>query len=513
MNIIKYISIGLWSSLVLFSCYEDKGNYDYHQLDAVVIDTTGLGIQGSYSISRFDTLSIKPKVYYNGELVNTENPQFPELAFSWTMYQQGYDYPVYDGDTLSTRIEFEEQITQAEINWELLFTVLNTHTRVKEFMKFSVKVNASLSEGWMVLYERDGATDVGLIVSKEIAPNVLNERVLLDIYSASNAGALEGQPVNLVYSMPVQPYEVFVVSDRDVARVSPITFVATARFHDGLFWSTPPTARPSFFSAFSTRCELLLNDNKIHIVSYMTMGSNRTNAFLGDPCIGSYGTLAGWAATSISSSYEGVFYDQTNKRFVYIPSSGSEVTRFPAQHSLAAFDCDNVGKTFVLADFGRNRYEYVVTKDEANHYYLLLANFTGDRDKVGVGEFLMDECPDIANISSVTAGYKGEIFYYAAGARVYLYDYRLTNTARSVWTAPAGETVTSITLQKYYYGEASNLPVNDCEIIYIATYNESTRNGTVYQLPVNPSNGEMDTSQQKAYTGFGKVKTMGWKRQ
>ena len=116
-------------------------------------------------------------------------------------------------------------------------------------------------------------------------------------------------------------------------------------------------------------------------------------------------------------------------------------------------------------------------------------------------------------ITSVTAGYKGEIFYYAAGNGVYLYDYKVSNASGDpVWEAPDGETVTCVRLQKYQgTGLMVKVPVNDCEILYIATYNESTGNGTVYQLKVNPSSGVVDKSSQKEFSGFGKIKDMGWK--
>ena len=507
MKQIKWIGAGMIACIMMYACYEDKGNYDYLKLPETRIDVAG--IQESYSISRFDNLSIRPKVYYKGELVNADNPQFPELKFIWTAYQAGYDYPVVDGDTLAKQINLNLDVSLSEITWTFLFTVYNATTDVKEFAKFSVKVNASLSEGWMVLYERDGTTDVGLIVNEAIAPAVQRDRAVLDIYSASNTPML-GKPVAIQHAISGTPYEVFVVSDQDMSRVSPLTFQTTATYED-LFWAAPTVRRLQFFSAFSTRRELLLNDNKIHIVSFMTMGSNRTSVFLSDPFLGSYGTLAPWAATSIASNYEGAFYDQTKKAFVFIASYGTEVTSFPDQSTEMAFDCNNVGKEFIMSDYGRNRYEYVVTKDNSNKYYLLLANFIGDRDRIGVGQYPMDICPDISKLTAVAAGYKGEIFYYSTDNKVYQFDY-MGNTVSDRWSAPAGETITAVVLQKFYYGELSNRPINDCEVIYIATYNESTKNGTVYQLWVDPSSGAIKKETEKSYTGFGKVKTMAWKR-
>ena len=55
------------------------------------------------------------------------------------------------------------------------------------------------------------------------------------------------------------------------------------------------------------------------------------------------------------------------------------------------------------------------------------------------------------------------------------------------------------------------IPVNDCEVLYVATYNEKEGNGTVYQFMVDPSSGAVDKGSLLSLSGFGKIKDMGWK--
>jgi len=59
---------------------------------------------------------------------------------------------------------------------------------------------------------------------------------------------------------------------------------------------------------------------------------------------------------------------------------------------------------------------------------------------------------------------------------------------------------------------SGNKPVNDCEVIYIATA-DIAGEGVVYQLRVDPSSGVVDKSSEKSYDGFGRVMDMGWKKQ
>lgn len=61
MDMLKYILLTVVTCLSLWGCYDDKGNYDYHDLDEIVIDSTGAGILANYSVNRLDVLDISHK--------------------------------------------------------------------------------------------------------------------------------------------------------------------------------------------------------------------------------------------------------------------------------------------------------------------------------------------------------------------------------------------------------------------------------------------------------------------
>lgn len=90
-------------------------------------------------------------------------------------------------------------------------------------MKFNLKVHAGLSEGWMVLYERNGKTDVGLIANDLVSPDVIQEKITLDVYSSLNGEAMNGARVRVVYSMSTKPEVVYLVSDQEIMGVDPVS--------------------------------------------------------------------------------------------------------------------------------------------------------------------------------------------------------------------------------------------------------------------------------------------------
>jgi len=512
-KILNFLSL-LIGIVFLTSCAKDKGNYEYKTLDEVTIDVEGVAT--SYSLLRFDTLRIQPKVTYKGELVDPAKPQFPELQFSWEMYPSQTYRDVVERHALASTAMLKAAMSQRELSWELLFTVTNTNTGVKTFSKFAVAITPALAEGWMVLYERNGNTDVGIIANNEISKAQTVEKLFMDVYSASNGGPLKGTPGSLILSSAnLAARRIYVQSSEEVAMVGLNTFAKVYDFNQGIFWAKPSVATPSLVRATEARKEFLVNNNRVHSIDYTVIVQGE-RAF-SDAFGGTYGTLAPWMSTStIGTTFDAIFYDQTNKKFMKIATRGSELIPIAtAQLPTAPFDVNNVGMELLMGDMGWNNYEYIVMKDNANKHWLMSVNFrAGESNAIGRAKYDMSVCPEVANINSVTAGYLGEIFYY--GANNHLYQFKYTqNTAEQLWQAPAGEVITNIALQKYYYtNRAQGVlfdPKNLCKILYIATYNETTKIGTVYQIGVNQTNGSIITGTEKKYTGFGKIKAMAWK--
>lgn len=510
----RFIFLLLLSVGMISSCSKDKGNYDYQILDQVAIDVTG--IPASFSMLRFDYLDIKPVVTYKGQVVNAANPQFPELAFSWEMYPTQAFREVNEKHTLSKNLNLHYQLTEKEITWEVLFTVTNTNTGVKAFAKFNSTITPALSEGWMVLYEKNGNSDVGLITNNEISKAATSEKLFLDLYAASNGAALPGLPGSIMYTKSGFPtlVSLYIQTSKDIANVNTSTFQKLATSDKGIFWTVPATITPSLINATETRKDILINNNKLHMIDYTVIAPG-DRAF-GDAMGGSYGKLAAWMPYSLAAAFDAIVYDQTAKKFLKVITRGSEVVPIAtAQSANAAFDVNNVGLEFVMGDMGWNNWEHMVMKNDAGKYYLLTANFKeGETALIGKGKYDMSTCPEISAVNSVTAGVFGEIFYY--GANNHLYQFKYTpGLTDLLWTAPANEQVTNIALQKYMNtNRASGVlydPKNFCKILYVATYNEGTKVGSVYQMEVNVTNGAIIPGTEKKYTGFGKVKAMAWK--
>lgn len=146
--------------------------------------------------------------------------------------------------------------------------------------------------------------------------------------------------------------------------------------------------------------------------------------------------------------------------------------------------------------------------------FIAEANFTS-----GVNPYLaltwedVSDSPEIQNATTFAVNTTGRYAYYGAGNKVYNVAYESHNT-EVAWQAPdANEVVTCVRTQKNYYMMMQMAMVqNPGMVVHIATWNEATRTGKLYEYMINPASGKIMTEgEQYEYVVPGKVKDMCWK--
>ena len=520
-NLISRIAkLGLLLGLLItqFSCFKDLGNYDYKELDKVVIDTANLGMLNQYSVSRYENLTLEPAVYFNGTRV-TDASDVP-IDYYWTIGIAGTGAGIiYRLDTLATTIKLDVPILQPAGPWTLMLIAKHRETQVETYLKFAVAIEESITDGWMVLYEREGDTDIGLIANNRIKKGYTEgtERLFLDAYSSSNGERLKGKPVSFKHSIGGIGFagggDIIVASENDAVVVN-LTFTKLFDFQE-LFWTTPGGGKNLKFwksggPGSAAGGEVMINNNKVH----RYVGGNRNLNKYQDAYAGTYGELAAWVPDYLLS-FDALVYDQTNTCFLGVANSGVTIDKFPDQVASAPFDINNTGMQMVDSDYGYRNYEYSLMRS-GNSFALLTSDlYTTNISSTNIakGYYDMSNCPDIAKATSVSAGTLGSVFYYGAGNGVYLFRPGSDSPAVKVWEAPAGETVTCVRIQKYYYTllVVTRMLINNNGYLYVSTWNEATQTGTVHQMAMDPTNGSINADTDRSYTGFGKVKDMSWK--
>ena len=537
----RYFSIvlgGLTAMLSLVGCYEDKGNYDYRELDVVSIDTVETGILSAYSLMRFDHLRLAPKVYFNGELVD-DNQEVP-LDYQWTIFSSvsgsGANSVI---DTIGNQRVLDTVISRTAGSYLVQLVAKNRHTGVCQFFRVPVSVSEVLDGGWMVFYERadqPGTSDLALIHNPWTKNNVTYDKLYANLYEATNGELLEGKPVRcLGIAVSLAPGNNYIglCTDRTLVGVSENGFEKALQFND-FFHDAPDTQAPIWYGEHGSgvmsgqSSEVLINNNQVYTNTYVFSAAEGRTTRFGVAKFGEeVGQLAAWNAEIPSTlNYGVIVYDQTYHRFRYAPFNGARLEKFGEQDmEQAAFDVNNTGMELLLADWGRGSsqgngllpYDYLLMV-KGDQRYLAVANFSTsspEDTEIGVGLYPLNSlCPNITAATTFAASHVGSFVYYGAGQSVYTLAYDSGLPATEAWTAPsADEEVTCVRIMKYYHGTIYGLgrvPQSD-NLVHIATWNDKTKEGHVYQYLINPASGILETDSHYEYVVPGRVKDMAWK--
>ena len=525
-------------SAVLTGCYDDKGNYDYHDLDVVKIDTTDAGLQSEYAIMRFDTLRLQPKLYFNGNIVAADD-QAP-LDYVWTIYSSvsgAAGSTVID--TIGTSRQLEAVISRTGGNYIVQLTVTNRNDGVQQYFRVPVAVSEVFDGGWMVFYERadrPGYSDLALVYNKWTKLNVNYNRFYSNLFEVTNGEPLKGRPIrclDIAVSLASGNNYVGLCTDERLVGVSENSIQQALDFPE-FFHEAPATEQPIWYGEHGSgvmsgqNSEVLINDNKIYTNTYsFSATEGRTTRFGVPKFADGVGTLAPWNAEVPNTlNYGVVVYDQTHECFRYAGYNEAQLQTFGEQNlDVAAFDVNHTGMQFLMGDWGRGSsqgvslrpFDYLLMQ-KGTERYLAVANFATTSplsENIGVGLYPLDAlCPDIQQATSMSASHVGSFIYYAAGDKVYTFAYDSNQPATVAWQSPdANEEVTCVRIMKYYHGTVYGyglVPRSD-NLVHIATWNEQTQQGRLYQYLINPASGVLKTESNFEYPIPGRVKDMAWK--
>lgn len=505
---------------MLAGCHDDEGNYTYTDLDEVAITNSGFVGSGDadvYTVSRGENLTISPEVFFNGRQV-TKDSDAP-LSYLWTFYSStsgmGVDYTV---DTLATTIDLDAVINRTAGTYFAQLTVTNEKTGIESYFRATCNVEEAISAGWMVLYERadkPGYSDVGLVVNPFNKKNIQKNKEFWNLYSASNGEPLPGEPVSIMHeTLPMQSGSPRIATDKTIAVVQTSDFTRDFGYED-MFFDVPAVGKIQWFGSSSKAgcCEVLLMDNKLRIL-VGTMGSASGNFGLPKRSAEDLGELAPWVSSRCNGNavLESVVYSQDKGAFYYTNAS-LDFHEFGAQTGV--FDVnDTGGYKFLFNDWGAGLCDFFLFA-KGDSRVIAEANFAQTAALPNLGRTWADvsDAPDIRNATTFAVNFIGRYAYYGASDKVYniAYDNGRSSVA---WTAPdPNEKVVCVRTHKYYFNSIfmAMMP-NINNVIHIATWNESTGQGKLYEYRINPASGEIFADDESyEYVVPGKVKDMAWK--
>ena len=172
MNTIKYILGCIVAILMLYSCIDDDGNYDYAELKTVTISN----VWSDWYVPLGEEYVITPDIDY-GDADSTE------FAYAWVSDIQGEW-----SDTIST--EKNLHYTFTEIAWYMTtFVVEHVPTGALTSVQIDLNTVPAFQGGWLVLAEQDGKSVLHYMRERESVENGVTYPFTLfrDIYTERHA--------------------------------------------------------------------------------------------------------------------------------------------------------------------------------------------------------------------------------------------------------------------------------------------------------------------------------------
>ena len=486
--------------IIVTACYDDMGNYDYSSLPDVAITA-----KDTAYATQFKTLDLSADI-------NLDGGSETDYEYSWRIWSNdigGVDKQKVIGDTRNLVYE----VSEIPGSYTLVLTVCNKHTQVKTYKQIHLVVQGSITEGWMVLQEKDGKTDFDLIMSPYFSNRVTQDEILHDVYKTINGESLAGRGVKIGSFFCIGRYQnVVVLTDKGGVRLSAITMQKT--FDMSTLMLDMSSWKPEnyifwhyYWSPGRFGYDAIVSNGRFY--EYSAISSTGFTTYT-EPILKDGLTYkASPYAPKWFDYYQGILYDEIGGRFLGIEENTWILKELAVATAPQPFDWGNMHASLRYMETGYNNYEYGLFEDwDTKKMTLCVFNFD-TKPNIGVGKYLADNCPELEKAKYFAVGSLGPVFLYATDRDIYRYDYNGANTGEKLYTlAQTDEKITGMKIFKPCIDRfITNHPYNN-KVLILSTYNESKKEGKIYMYYINEVNGMIDIASEKVFEGFGEILDM-----
>lgn len=498
-------------ALGLVSCYDDEGNYDYHDINEITFGT----IDSVFNVLMdTDTLKIEP-------VINMTDGDFADTVrykYAWVIFTDANDK-----DTISTQRVLNYPVKILPGTYNLWLKIKDLETEVVWKKEFSVTVGTPYSKGILLVgEEEDGFVDISMI-SMAGTDTIIYKNLLKDTDLTSLTGPIAflhtgGNIFNYESNTKVW---LFTESGSYYLDRTTLQGDESNVFEDLLLldWNEPMIPVNMASEQKNINGDLANNSKRAFVCSngYLFFNSMWIGGdYYGEPinCLQSNTDelfpASRYLFYSINSFNNLIWYDTENDRFFKAVSEISNYSELLPEKESNLFPWDQKGtgrkliygentwntdggsvdgNSFALMSDGTNAfiYKFYPNSLEQRALYEVLPLATG---------FLQADAYAFSSTRTVV--------FYVFNDQLYAYDYNPGH--ESLRVIPL-ETTGEITMIKF---DLTMEPKADA--LWIATYN-SQDGGTLqkYYVGNNPNMVELNVDPDAVYTGLNKVRNMSWR--
>lgn len=514
----KYITL-LLPAMLFASCFDDKGNYDYHEINATTIEK----LPESYTVfADVGTLSIDPAVS-----MTLNDPDDPRFEYLWIATGQSTG----SVDTIGRTRKLDWTARLPMQIYALRLRVIDKQTGIVEKAATKLTLTAYHTRGLMLIGENaQGKAQAQMITM--IAGQ--SETFYDNILEFSGLPELTG-PIDFFHtgtSYVANANALWLVTQSGTYFMNRSTLKAEDHFNvfgDKMYFEPDAPINPVEIAPRIKAADNSLGSGGIMGYRFYLCSNGEiygTWLYLnGDTFDQPINIVQGQSIflqgpmLYAHKSYQNclLLWDRDNNRFVkYGSGIDTQATLLTDPgDAIFPYDQNEVGRTYVYgentfnADGGAangnsfaimrqvepngGNYDYCIYKMYCNAAALRQGFYTVDRT----------EAPLFGSATSYAFSSKRTVVFYVAAGKLYAYDYDPTvNRNYEIALADAGE----VTMAKF---DIQREPEQD--FLYVATYESGSGTLAKYAVDADLNSVKLASAPSEKWTGLAKIKNMSWR--
>lgn len=504
----KKILSAIFVAILSAGCANDKGSYDYHDINEVTIS----GVAGSYSVmTEVSVLHIEPTI-----TCTMGDPD--DLEYEWRATID------YNGSTLlGTERVLDYPVTLEPRDYSLYLRVKDPKTEVTAVNKSTLKVGTPYSRGILLSGEKaDGKSDIQMLA------------MTTDTFLIDNMLQISGLPEsttvrNVLYTGKNNYKKLWIMAADDAYSVDLNTFKydGTSTFEKILYPTesysekfVPVDIIPHIKDRDGNEGSggynraTICSDGHVFSSSLLMMGGE----FYVDPVNRQQNTPDQWDKAHPNAlyslgRYNGLlYYDLTNERFCKVGSFDSYSSPLDDfEGDIFPWNQSKVGRTMVYAEntFNQdggsgNGNSFALMKDkQGSQYYIYKIYVSNTITKIDFYTINPSIATDFERAKFYAFSGRRTTLFYTVDSKLYAYDYNKGNEKCYLLKDFGSDQISLMQFDTQI--EPSDNP------LYVATWNGTSGTLQKFRQDINPNVVTITADPKAFWTNLMKVKTMSWR--
>lgn len=507
--------------LLLSSCFEDKGNYDYREIN----ETTIGKLAESYTVAAdVGILNIEPPVTMT--LADPDDERFQHL---WIVEFNNYSYlnPVHIIDTIGRTRVLNWQANLPLYTYDLRYKIIDTETGIVELATSKLTLTMYHGRGIMLAGEDEQGYFKGqMLVMIPGEETVFYDDLLqysglpklhgaIDFFHTGSTNPDNSRAIWIVtkdgsyfvnrFSLKMEDHfnrfehKMYFPSETPIDPVDIAPRINTANGGTGGYNNGMRYIICSNGDVYHAWIGVMgdVYDLPVSMVSGQGYFKAKPPVFVSHKTLG-FGTV--------------VCYDGDNERFLSLAMAGSECKTL-VDKTADAFPWNQSGRTYIYGENTlrgtSNGNSFAIMKetiaDAAREYdYCIYEFYATGPVKRSLYKVQKAAAPLFGQATSYAFSAKRTAMFYIAGGKLYAYDYD-PSVYRNYEIALADDN--EVTMVKF---DMQREPGSD--YLYVATYSPSA-GGTLYKYEIDPNLNvvQLKSTPAEKWTGLAKIKNMSWR--